>query len=371
MNDTPGGKQAFETRIDSYSEPLTKPFAMKQETDCVRSDRAKEVFEKGIIETKEILLSERPTRRIAILGGCSFHDPHGADELTDRLVEFKREVENDWVIVERINMLKPRTKETTKDDWAGYMRDPRLDGSIDIEFGRRQGRKFYLNVLEKGLPIATEYLDTLTPQFIDDLISYAWIGARSACDPMLRPMMSGVTAVAGIKNTLSGDHTQTINNIQTVFTPSHYPGVNHSVEECKVNTLGNETAHPILRGWEAKPNFYAEDLKEIGAMQSARGLPVAVIVDTAHGHCLTSKKKKSPNVQYDRVAEVLTLMKQASDDPYSHHMMARGIMSEINLLEGNMSLQEYRENPIKGMSITDPCMAFDKFREVFLKTWYG
>jgi 3-deoxy-7-phosphoheptulonate synthase len=244
------------------------------------------------------------------------------------------------VIVMRVYFEKPRTTV----GWKGLIMDPRLDGSQDIAEGLRLARTFLIDVLDFGLPTATELLDPITPQYIADLVCWCAIGARTAESQVHRQMASGLSMPLGFKNRTDGNLQTAINAIRAAAQPQTFLGINLDGAASAIVTRGNPNCHIVLRGGSSGPNYGPSHIREAERLLDKAGLPKAILVDCSHDN-----SAKQP----ERQPEVLrTVLAQIA----AGNTSIMGAMIESNLFAGNQPFPQPRERLRYGVSITDPCI---------------
>jgi 3-deoxy-7-phosphoheptulonate synthase len=283
-------------------------------------------------------------RFLLIVGPCSIHDLEAGRDYAGRLAALAREVADRVAIVMRVYFEKPRTTV----GWKGLIMDPHLDGSHDIAAGLRLARGFLRDVLDLGLPTATEMLDPITPQYIADLVCWAAIGARTTESQTHRQMASGLSMPLGFKNGTDGSVRTAINAIKAAAQPQTFLGINLDGEASAIVTRGNPDCHVVLRGGAAGPNYGAEHIARAEEMLAREGLAKAILVDCSHDN---SAK------QAGRQAEVLReLLAQIAAGNGS----IMGAMIESNLVGGNQPFPQPRSQLRYGVSITDPCLSWSE-----------
>ncbi len=296
------------------------------------------------------ILSDRDPRLLVIVGPCSIHDEKAGLEYAHRLAELAREVADRLLIVMRVYFEKPRTTV----GWKGLIMDPHLDGSCNIPNGLKLARQFLLQVLDIGLPTATELLDPITPQYIADLICWSAIGARTAESQIHRQMASGLSMPLGIKNGTSGDILPAVNAIKAAREPQTFLGVSHQGLASAVTTRGNPHCHIILRGSDHGPNCLPQDVEKTRSLLLEAGLLPAIMIDCSHGN-----SGKDPARQPDVFRNVLE-QQSAQDSPVF------GLMLESNLISGSQPFPQPKEKLRYGQSITDACIGWETTRELIL-----
>ena len=280
-------------------------------------------------------------RLLVVIGPCSIHDVDVAVEYAKRLKAELPRFEKDLLIVMRVYFEKPRTTV----GWKGLINDPRLDNSFRINEGLRLARGLLLEINEMGLPCATEFLDTITPQYTADLISWGAIGARTTESQVHRELASGLSCPVGFKNGTDGNVRIAIDAIRAAQSPHHFLSVTKGGHSAIVSTTGNEDCHVILRGGQA-PNYDAAHVDAAAKEISAAALASRLMVDFSHAN--SSKEFKR---QLDVASDVANQLAQGEDRIF-------GVMVESHLVEGRQNLTP--EKPLEhGKSITDACIGWD------------
>ena len=280
-------------------------------------------------------------RLLVVIGPCSIHDVDVAIEYAKRLKAEVSRFEKDLLIVMRVYFEKPRTTV----GWKGLINDPRLDNSFRINEGLRLARGLLLEINEMGLPCATEFLDTITPQYTADLISWGAIGARTTESQVHRELASGLSCPVGFKNGTDGNVRIAIDAIRAAQSPHHFLSVTKGGHSAIVSTTGNEDCHVILRGGQS-PNYDAAHVDAAAKEISAAALASRLMVDFSHAN--SSKEFKR---QLDVASDVANQLAQGEDRIF-------GVMVESHLVEGRQNLTP--EKPLEhGKSITDACIGWD------------
>jgi len=292
-------------------------------------------------------------RMILVVGPCSIHDTEAGLEYARRLAQLATKVQDRIKIVMRVYFEKPRTTV----GWKGLVMDPHLDGSCNIPEGLKRARRFLVDVLEIGLPTATELLDPITPQYIADLICWSAIGARTTESQTHRQMASGLSMPLGFKNGTSGDIVVAINAIRAASQPQTFLGISHQGLASAVTTRGNPACHVILRGGAQGPNYSAQHVGEAAAALRKAGLIPAVMIDCSHDNAGKDIRR------YAEVLATCTDQMRTADSPVI------GAMLESNIEEGNQSLSADRSALRRGVSITDPCIGWAETEAIVLKAF--
>ena len=285
------------------------------------------------------IIAGQDPRLLVVIGPCSIHDLVAARDYAARLSQVAVELASRLLIVMRVYFEKPRTTI----GWKGYINDPHLDDSFDIEHGLRAARGFLLELAQIGMPAATEALDPVVPQYLGDLISWYAIGARTTESQTHREMASGLSAPCGFKNGTDGGIEVAVNAILAARSPHHFLGIDSDGRTAVIRTRGNAAGHLILRGG-AEPNYGADVVAASDTRLAAQGLPRAIMVDCSHGN---SAKDHARQAQVAR--EVVA--RRASGE---HGLI--GLMIESNIGAGNQAFKPGTGNLRYGVSITDACI---------------
>lgn len=279
-------------------------------------------------------------RFLLVVGPCSIHDLVAGRDYARRLAALAREVSDRVMIVMRVYFEKPRTTV----GWKGLIMDPHLDGSHDIAAGLRTARSFLREVLDLGLPTATELLDPITPQYIADLICWSAIGARTAESQTHRQMASGLSMPLGFKNGTDGSITTATNAIKAAAQPHTFLGIDLGGSASAVRTRGNPDCHVVLRGGNRGPNYSPEHIAETEALLAKAGLIKSILVDCSHDN-----SAKQPERQPEVMRALLTQIAAGNRS-------VMGAMIESNLAAGNQPFPQPKEKLRYGVSITDACI---------------
>ncbi len=279
-------------------------------------------------------------RFLLVIGPCSIHDTAAGADYARRLAALSREVADRVLIVMRVYFEKPRTTV----GWKGLIMDPHLDGSHDIATGIRTARTFLREVLDLGLPTATELLDPITPQYIADLICWSAIGARTAESQTHRQMASGLSMPLGFKNGTDGSIQTAINAIKAAAQPHTFLGINLDGAASAIVTRGNPSCHVVLRGGSVGANYSPAHIIQAEQLLSKAGLPKSILVDCSHDN-----SAKRPERQPDVMRELLQQITAGNTS-------IMGAMIESNLSAGSQPFPQPREKLAYGVSITDGCI---------------
>jgi 3-deoxy-7-phosphoheptulonate synthase len=296
----------------------------------------------------EAILCGKDDRLLAVVGPCSIHDPEAAMEYGSRLMAQAQRLKDDILIIMRVYFEKPRTTV----GWKGLINDPHLDDSFDINHGLRIARKLLLDLATMGLPAGTEFLDTISPQYIADLIAWGAIGARTTESQIHRELASGLSMPVGFKNGTGGSIQIAIDAIQSASHPHHFLSVTKQGVSAIISTAGNETCHLILRGGKTGPNYDKTSIDAVEAMLRKQNLPPYLMVDCSHGN--SSKDFRNQ----PRVARDLCQQLEAGSRAIT------AVMIESNLIEGNQAPSRELAQLVRGQSVTDACINWDTTVEV-------
>ncbi|WP_447602407.1 3-deoxy-7-phosphoheptulonate synthase [Nitrospira sp. Nam80] len=320
--------------------PLPSPREVK--TRLPITDTISEVVFQTRQAIRDILHGRDRERIIVIVGPCSIHEPDAAYEYADRLKPVADAVREKLLIVMRTYFEKPRTTV----GWKGLINDPHLDGTCDIARGVQLARTILLTINGKGVPCATELLDPVIPQYIADLLSWTAIGARTTESQTHREMASGLSMPVGFKNGTEGSLQVAINAMVASRTPHHFVGVNADGMTSIIKTTGNPDRHVVLRGGGGRTNYGVEDIARAEAALAGEGLARAVMVDCSHDN---SGKNHQRQIEVAR-----DVLKQFQEGRRS----IMGLMLESHL-EGGRQTWQPNKALTYGMSITDPCLAWN------------
>lgn len=316
--------------------PLIPPAILLEEIPLTR-EASKLVSEARHPVTR--IIQGRDRRLLAIVGPCSIHDPNAALEYAGLLRQQADRLSDDLLLVMRVYFEKPRTSV----GWKGLINDPHLDGSFDINNGLRMARRLLLQLAEIGVAAGTEFLDTITPQFIVDLITWGAIGARTTESQVHRELASGLSVPVGFKNGTDGNIQVAIDAVKAALHPHHFLGVTKQGIAAIVATRGNDACHLILRGSNTGSNFSAEQIRMTAQALEKNHIPTRVIVDCSHGN---SNKDFSKQIMV-----AADLARQIGNGEKS----ICGFMLESHLVEGRQNVNTAKPL-VYGQSITDACL---------------
>lgn len=294
------------------------------------------------------VLSGDDQRLVVVVGPCSIHDPVAAIEYGKRLKALSHQLSHSLLIVMRTYFEKPRTTV----GWKGLINDPHLDDSFQIEQGLEIARRLMLDLTELGLPLATEALDPVTPQYLQDLIAWSAIGARTTESQTHREIASGLSSPVGFKNATDGRLDVAINALKSVAKPHRFLGIDSGGQVSVVRTRGNANAHIVLRGGDNGPNYEAPHIQTCESALGDAGLPVNIMVDCSHANA--NKDHNRQRIVIEDIGEQIVAGNQS----------IIGLMIESHLNAGNQPLKDDKNELTYGVSITDSCIDWDTTESV-------
>ncbi len=311
------------------------------------------LIQKARHDVREIMHG-RDDRLLVIIGPCSIHDPAAALEYARKLKEQRAKYADTLEVVMRVYFEKPRTTV----GWKGLINDPYLDESYRIHEGLRIARQLLLEINRLGVPAAGEFLDTISPQYIADLISWGAIGARTTESQVHRELASGLSAPIGFKNGTDGNIRIAIDAIQAAARPHHFLSVHKNGQVAIVETKGNKDCHVILRGGKT-PNYDAANVAAACKEIEAAKLDCRLMVDFSHANA-SKQHRRQIDVARDVAAQMATKTAAGSRCLF-------GAMVESHLVEGAQKFSPGKDDPAKleyGKSITDACLGWDDSLQV-------
>ena len=290
------------------------------------------------------ILAGTDPRLLVITGPCSIHDPQAALEYAEKLKQLQSQVSDQIFLVMRAYIEKPRTTV----GWKGFLYDPDLDGSANMQLGLEKSRELYLQIIEMGLPIASEILSPMATGYFDDVLAWGAIGARTSESQIHREISSAMPYSIGFKNGTDGSIQIALDAIQSASHPHQFMGMSQSGLPAILSSQGNPHAHLILRGANSGPNYQLAEIEKI--QQKAKGQLPALIIDCSHGNSLKDPQQQ-PQVLRTIVAE-------------REQTQVRGIMLESYLVDGN---QKISCDMTYGQSVTDGCLGWDKTEQLLIE----
>ena len=334
-------------RVNSF-EPLVLPIELREKYPVT------EVMSEFIYESREIIkgiIKGDDSRLMVIVGPCSIHDPEAALEYAQWLADFQKKVSDQLFLVMRVYFEKPRTTI----GWKGLINDPDLNKTYNIQKGLQVARKLFHNITLLGVPIASEVLDPVTPQFLSDLVSWGAIGARTTESQTHREVASGLSFPVGFKNGTDGGLQVAIDAMGTAINPHYFPGIDRFGRASIVSTQGNPDVHLVLRGGNIKPNYSRDSIRRAKKQLIDAGFFPSVMVDCSHANS-NKNHRLQKNVLEDVVSQIL-----------EGESIIRSIMIESNINEGNQKIPENILDLEYGVSITDKCVSIKDTELMLLK----
>ena len=302
-------------------------------------------------KTIEAILDYKDKRKIIIVGPCSIHDPEAALEYAERLKALSEKVSDQYFIIMRVYFEKPRT--TT--GWKGLINDPHLNDSFNIDEGIKIARDLMIKISHMGLPVSTEALDPIMPQYLADLVAWSAIGARTTESQTHREMASGLSSPVGIKNATDGSLTVAINALQAIREPHAFLGITPQGQCAVTQTTGNKYGHIVLRGGK-EPNYDSVHVKQCENALDKVGLPLNIMIDCSHGNS-HKKPEEQPLVFENCINQIINGNKNII-----------GLMLESNLNWGNQKISLNKDQLKYGVSITDACIDWHTTEKLLLET---
>ena len=329
--------------------PIIAPLDLKQVFPLPIADAA---FVNNSRNTIKAILNGEDKRLLTVVGPCSIHDPIAALEYAQRLYDLSEKLKDQLFIIMRVYFEKPRTTV----GWKGLINDPDMDGSHQISKGLGVARQLFCAITAQRLPIASEMLDPITPQYLSDMISWGAIGARTTESQTHREMASGLSFPVGFKNGTDGGLKIALDAMAAACREHSFLGINFEGRSSIVHTAGNPDIHLVLRGGDDAPNYYPEAVEKATELLKKKQLPPAIMVDCSHANSYKD---------HTRQGEVLdNIVNQLIDKPGS----VTGVMIESNLNAGNQSIPEDLSQLKYGVSITDKCVDWDTTVDMLTRT---
>ncbi|MYL24498.1 3-deoxy-7-phosphoheptulonate synthase [Vreelandella massiliensis] len=305
-----------------------------------------EKAEQSVIEGRQTIqniLDGKDPRLLVVVGPCSIHDVDAAMDYARRLRELADSVSDSLYIVMRVYFEKPRTTV----GWKGLINDPHLNGSFEIEEGLHIARKLLVDLSELGLPLATEALDPISPQYIQDCISWSAVGARTTESQTHREMASGLSGPVGFKNGTDGSLDVAINALQSVASPHNFLGINHEGQVAIIRTRGNAYGHVVLRGGNGKPNYDSVSVALAEQELKKADLSPNIMIDCSHAN-----SNKDPALQP-------LVLENVTNQILEGNRSIIGLMVESNIGWGNQKVPDDISQLKYGVSITDACIDWE------------
>ncbi len=331
----------------SAIELLVTPAELK--TELPLSDAAKATVLAGRQTVRNILDGSDP-RLFVVIGPCSIHDPKAAHDYANRLKVLAEQVKDTLYLVMRVYFEKPRTTV----GWKGLINDPDMNDSFNVEKGLRMGRELLLSLNEQGLPCATEALDPNSPQYLQDLISWSAIGARTTESQTHREMSSGLSSPVGFKNGTDGGMTVAINAMQAVASGHSFLGLNGDGQVAVIRTKGNPYAHVVLRGGAGKPNYDSTAVASVEAALAKAKVSGKIMIDASHAN-----SNKDPYLQP-------LVLQNITQQIIDGNKSIVGVMVESHIKGGRQDIPADLSQLVYGQSVTDGCIDWETTEQALL-----
>lgn len=301
-------------------------------------------------QTAKNIVTRKDPRQVIIVGPCSIHDTNQGLDYAKQFKELAEKIAPSCFLIMRAYIEKPRTLS----GWKGLVYDPDLDESHDLEEGLFQARKFFVDLTEMEIPIATEFLSPIVSTYVDDLVSWGFIGARTSSSQIHRELASLFPFPIGFKNSLDGNVEAAISGVMTASNPHTFFHINDQGRLCKVKSSGNPYGHVVHRGSLFASNYDEKSILKTMKNLQQLGMPPRILVDCSHGN---SQK------DYEKQKEVFYSVLNQIESGNSHIL---GMMLESHLKAGSQPLTQDLTALEEGISITDPCMDFSETEELLL-----
>ncbi len=321
--------------------------------DLKRTLPMSEKIHDTVVDSRQVIeniLNRKDHRIFAVVGPCSIHDPQAALDYARRLKAVADKVSDTLYIVMRVYFEKPRTTV----GWKGLVNDPYLDDSFKIEEGLHISRKLLLDIIDLGLPTSTEALDPISPQYLQDLITWTAIGARTTESQTHREMASGLSSPVGFKNGTDGNLTVATNALKSAAKPHRFLGINGQGQVSVFTTRGNPYAHIVLRGGSNGPNYDSVHIKLAEEALENAGVSNNIMVDCSHAN--SNKQPELQPLVADNIANQIL----------EGNSSIVGLMIESNLQAGSQSIPDNLQDLKYGVSITDGCIDWPSTEECLL-----
>lgn len=347
-----GSKNMTDNRVEDLNiesiAPLITPQQLKEEMPI--SEAAVASVQKGR-EVIRNILDGKDHRIFAVVGPCSIHDVDAAKEYAQRLRDLAEEVSDSIYLVMRVYFEKPRTTV----GWKGLINDPYMNDTFKIQDGLHIARRLLLDLAELGLPLSTEALDPISPQYVQDLIAWSAIGARTTESQTHREMASGLSSAVGFKNGTDGSLTVATNALKSAANPHRFLGIDQSGQVSIVSTTGNPYAHVVLRGGGGKPNYDSVNVNIAEEALAKSDLAANIMVDCSH-----ENSNKNPALQP-------LVMDNVTNQILEGNKSIIGLMIESNIKHGRQNIPANLDDLEYGLSVTDGCISWEETEDAIRK----
>lgn len=330
-------------------------FSYKELKEKLPLSHNESLFLAEIKKTIKNIFLKKEKQLVVFVGPCSIHDEASAILYAKKLKELRKDLKNVLLIM-RVFFEKSRSANS----WKGYLYDPDLNNSFNIEMGIIKARKLLLRLAKLHIPVCCEFLDPNASCYFDDLISWGFIGARTASSSFHRQFASSLSIPIGFKNSLDGDIRTAVNGAIVAANAQNYIGIDINGKICQISTGGNDFSHIVLRGSNTSANYDEKSVKGAVFIMKEKNADFPIVIDCSHGNARNDHKNQTEVFEY------------AIQNLLNKNYPVIGLMLESHIYEGK---QAY--NPLNlrfGLSITDPCLGFEKteelivFADEFIKT---
>jgi len=343
------GSKTSDLRVLSFL-PLVSPAELKRSTPLTDESL------NTIVESREVIrkiITKEDDRLLGIVGPCSIHDKASALDYAARLKQLGERVADKIYLIMRVYFEKPRTSL----GWRGLITDPHLDGSYDMAHGLKIAREILVEITSLGVATGSEMLDPIVPNYIDDLISWAAIGARTTESQTHREMASGLSMPVGFKNGTDGSYLGAINALKSSRSSHSFIGIDQEGNTSVVTTAGNPDVHVISRGSGDSPNYTPVHLEKAEKLLRSEGIEPAILIDCSHG-----------NSGKDHTLQKWVL-RSLIDQRMAPNPSIIGFMIESNLKDGKQSIPDDKKSLEYGVSITDACVSWEETETMILNAY--
>lgn len=327
--------------------PLISPAILTEEIPVT------EKVVKTVLEARdgaENIIKKKDDRLLVVVGPCSIHDAKAAIEYGGKLKALANELKDELLIIMRVYFEKPRTTI----GWKGLINDPELNGTFQINKGLHIGRGLLRDLNELGVPCGVEFLDTISPQYIADLVSWGAIGARTTESQIHRELASGLSVPIGFKNGTNGNVDVAYEGVKAATHPHCFLGVTKMGLSAIIRTAGNDSCHIILRGGTTGTNYDSDSVAKAASFaRDTMKLDPAIMIDCSHGN-----SKKIHTNQIPVSSDIANQVSNGNRDII-------GVMIESNLVEGSQKIPDEGPQYLRyGQSITDACLSWSQTEPV-------
>jgi len=302
--------------------------------------------ERFVAQSREVIkhvLDGKDSRFLLIIGPCSIHDIASTKEYARKLSQLVQSMKNAFQIVMRVYFEKPRTSL----GWKGFLYDPWLNGTCDIQSGLIHARQLLIDLADMEIPAGTEFLDPFTAHYFGDLISWGCIGARTSSSPIHRQLASALPMPVAFKNSTEGSVSNAIHGIISAASQHSHMSFNHHGVTV-VQTNGNPDCHIVLRGGERSPNYDPQSISKTLALLKNANLPQRVLVDCAHDNSFKEHEKQQ--IVFESVLQQVVRGNES----------IRGALLESHLYPGKQSFPLDPSQLQYGVSLTDGCLGWEQ-----------